>query len=355
MRCVLPKIAGVSVLALAVLPAVTGCAGAQRATVQIAPQERMELQNRVLELLLTAARSDLDDVSCNAIEALVQVAPREGLPVFRQATQSASPLVRYAGFAALGELRDRESLERLRAGVQDGHAHVQLAAAFAAARCGKDGYVRILVNTLMTGAAENLRAEAAGLLGRLGDKRAVPWLRSASHLPANDKSKPVKLAINAALAALGQDDAVLELVRYSQGDAAARADALLLLADLGHPDGRDALRYRLTPAEEYVEARLIAARGLGKLGDTAGFELAMQMLNYSDPNKNPTTDNPDRTYPVRSMAVHALAEIGDARAIPALRELAAGSDARLQVAASYAIWKILNPPGPRLGGPGRAR
>ncbi len=343
MRCVLRQAACGWLSAVVALTTWTGCADSRHAPVVVAPQERMELQNRALELLLSAARSDLPDVSCNAIEALAKVAPRDGLPIFRQATQATSPLVRYAGFAALGDLRDRESLERFRAGAKDAHAHVQLAAAYAAARCGKDGYVRVLVNTLMTAPAENLRADAAGLLGRLGDKRAVRWLRSAGRQPNNDKSKPAKLAINAALAALGEDDAVQELVRASQGDAESRADALLLLADLGHPDGRDALRYRLAAEQEYLEARLIAARGLGKLGDAAGFELALANLNYRDPNDKVATDNPDPTYPVRSMAVHALAEIGDMRAIPPLRQLAAAEDdARLQVAACYALCKILN-------------
>ena len=42
------------------------------------------------------------------------------------------------------------------------------------------------------------------------------------------------------------------------------------------------------------------------------------------------------------MAIHALAEIGDPRALAPLRTIAADqSDPRLQVAASYAIHRIL--------------
>ena len=86
------------------------------------------------DLLLRAATSEADDVSCNAIDALVKVAPRDGLPAFRQAVRSDSPLVRFAGYAALGEIRDCDSRALFVAGIKDASPHVRLAAAFAACR-----------------------------------------------------------------------------------------------------------------------------------------------------------------------------------------------------------------------------
>jgi HEAT repeat protein len=181
------------------------------------------------------------------------------------------------------------------------------------------------------------------LIGRLQDPRAVKRLRAALTWPANAKSRHVTLAIDGALAALGDLLALRELNNYSQGDPASRTDALLILADLGNPEAYDALRYRLLSAnEEYDEARLIAARGLGKLGYRDGYDLALRMLTFTDPNANPAPDNPSRTFTVRSLAAHALAEIGDPRALPALRALAAAQDdPRLQVAAAYAVCRIL--------------
>lgn len=328
--------------ALVLLVWLAGGCNAPAPTVNLTPQERLEMETRALDLLMRAARGDEDDVACNAIEALVRVAPRDGLPVFRNALRSASPLVRYAGYAALGELRDRASLPLIKAGSDDASPHVRLAAAFAACRCGQNGYARVLVRTLTDTPEENVRTEAATLVGRLGEPRAVKVLRAALQIPANKNSKPVTLAIHGALAALGQKDSLRELITYSQGDTASRSMALLLLADLGKPEARDALRYRLLGVgEEYVEARLIAARGLGKLGSHEGYDLATQMLTFTDPNPDPTPENPNRTYPIRSMAIHALAEIGDPRALIPLRQLAAAQDdARLQVAACYAICRI---------------
>ncbi len=328
--------------ALLALGLLAGCHD-ETAALALAPQDRLDMENRSLNLLLLAAESDLQDVSCNAIEALVRVAPRAGLPAFRKATVSPAPIVRYAGFVALGELRDRPSLAAIQAAVADEHPHVRLAAAYAACRCGKDGYARVLFDALKEGPDEGVRAEAASLIGRLQDRRAAIRLRAALTWPGNAKSKHAMLAIRGSLAALGDLDSLHELINYSQGDPASRTDALLILADLGNPDARDALRYRLLGAsEEYDEARLIAARGLAKLGYHDGYDLATRMLTFTDGNASPTPENPSRTFPVRSMAIHALAEIGDARALPALRTIAAVSDdPRLQVAACYAICRIL--------------
>jgi len=331
--------------ALGILCGVALC-GCARGTppVTLTPAERLTLQGRALDLLLRAAESDTDFVAANAIEALVLVAPREGVPVFRKAIQSPSPLVRYAGYVALGEVRDTQSTPAIVEGVKDAHRLVRMAAAFAAYRCGREGAARILARTLTDSPDEALRADAATLIGRLREQRARRWLEAALLVPVNERSTRVSLQVHFALAKLGVEPSVQELIVYSQGNAAIRPEALLLLAPLRNPAPYDALQYRLfSPDEDYVEARLIAARGLGGLGSADGFEYALQMLAYVDPNPRPSAEKPDQTFAVRSLAAHALAEIADVRAVPGLRAVAATSDdRRLQVAASYALCKILH-------------
>ena len=305
--------------------------------------DRMTLQNRALDLLLQAAEHDDPVVACNAIESLVRVAPRDGLPAFRRALHSEMPLVRYAGFVALGQLRDKASLAEITAGVNDAHPNVRLAAAFAAYRNGKTGYARVLVQALSDGPDEGLRAEAAGLIGRLDEPAAKRWLRHVLRTSPGSKATRVSLAINGALARLGDEEALGQLVLHARGDTVARTEALLIISELDLPAASEELLYALVgPEEEYLEARLIAARGLGKLGHREGYDLAARMVTYTDPNPNPTAEKPDRTFPVRSLAIHALAEMRDARALDLLCTAAADpEDPRLQVAAAYAICRIL--------------
>ncbi len=322
----------------------TGCAQAPQ-DVRLSATETLALQNRALNLLLTAAQRDFGVATSNAIEALVQVAPRDGRPAFRAALRSDVPIVRYAGLVALGEVNDCAKLADIKSYVRDPNPHVRLGAAFAAVRCGSDGYARLLTGTLMNSDDEGLRADAAGLLGRLQEPRARKWLRAALHNPTNEKSNRVSVQLYWALARLGDLDSVQSLIRFSQGDAATRTDALMLLADLAHPDARDALRYRLHGSEqieEYLEMRLIAARGLGALGSREGYDFARAMLTYTPPApKDKPPPEVNRVFPIRSLAVHALAHIGDPRALAPLRDIAESeTDPRLQVAAAYAICEI---------------
>lgn len=341
-----PPWAGLSVIGLLIVTCIGGCvAPTPKSETSLNRAEQLGLQNRALELLLRAALNDDPFVTCNAIEALVEIAPRDGRIAFRRAIRAADPLVRYAGFVALGELRDCELAAEATKGVQDPQPNVRLAAAFYAYRCGREGAARVLVRALTEAPQESVRADAASLIGRLEEPRAVMWLRRAARRGANLRSTRVLLQIHGALAQLGDEDGLQQLVVYSHGDTAARIEALLILAQLDHQQARDDLLYALLgPDEDYLEARLVAARALGKLGYRDGFALALESLAYVDPNPNPTPDDPDQTFAVRSLAAHALAEMRDPRALPVLRELAADpSDARLQVAASYAICKILGP------------
>lgn len=317
-----------------------GCVQNNVVPARLSPAEEMALGTRALDLLLRAAERDDGLVTSNAIEALAEVAPQAGREAYLAATESATPVVRYAGFVALGDTQTCTQPARFATGVNDANALVRQAAAYAAYRCGRDGYARVLTRDLTDSHDENVRANAALLIGKLDEPRARKWLNVAAQVPANERSNHVMLCISWALARLGSESATRDLIRLSQGDAATRTDALLLLARLRSPLAADALRYHLySKFTDYWVTRLIAARGLGALGYDDGFALAVYMLNYADPHGGSQATND--TYAVRSAAIHALAQIGDARALAPLATIASDeSNPRLQVAAAYAILKI---------------
>ncbi len=314
------------VILLGGLPACTNQA------VTLDPVDRARLEQRAGELLVRAVRSDVDILCCNAIEALVHTSPSESIPEFRAALNHESPLVRFAAAVALGETRDTGALEQLSRLRVDSDPRVRLAAAFALARAGRSGAVHDLMSALRDSPDAMLRADAAYLIGRLGEPRAIPWLERALKHETADR---VRVHIFAAMAALGDRTAVESVISYSFVDTEARVLALQSLVELRTPDARGYLLDRLR--DEFLETRLIAARGLGAIGSSEGFELAMENLDatFNDP------EDPNRTFRVRSLAALALGAIGDERALPALQKLAeTESDARTQVAASYAILQI---------------
>jgi HEAT repeat protein len=319
------------VLLLALLGLTGGCLNSAMVR---DPAARERLERRALDLLLRAASSELDVVRCNAIEALVQVAPREALPEFRESLCSGSPLVRFAACLALGQLRDEASRAAISEALRDADARVRLAAAFAAVRLGDSGRAADLVNVLNDHPDENLRSDAAYLIGLIGEPRALRRLRLAE---SREKSSRVRLHIYTAMARLGDARAIDELILASQGAAETRLLALQSLAELKNEQARDALLLRCGPLEDYLEVRLIAARGLGYLGSPAGFDLARQHLF----DQHFDREDPHRTYRIRSLAALALGAIRDPRALPLLERLAATeTDERTQVAACFAICQI---------------
>jgi len=310
------------------LPLLAGClnpAGGMSA------REQAQLEHRALDLLFRATQSEQDIVRANAIEALVNVAPQAALGYFRAAVDDQSELVRFNGCIAAGEVRDQAAQEAIRRRLSDPAPRVRLAAAAAACRLGDTNAARTLVSTLNDHPDEFLRADAAFLIGKVGEPAAIARLQWAAR---REKSTKVLVHIYAALARLEERTAIHRLINYAQGDTASRIVALQSMCELNDERASDALLYRLNDARDYLVPRLIAARALGRLGSNAGYKLAAESLHHAAADLN-------ETMSVRVNAALALGAIGDRRALPLLKSLAeAENDPRTQVAACYAICQI---------------
>jgi HEAT repeat protein len=313
--------------------------GCQGTTVRLTAQQQVRLGQRAMMLLAHAAQSDLNAVArANAIEALVDLAPEENLPIFRAAVASDVPLVRYAGCVALGEARDVTSLKGIQRLRNDPDARIRLAAAFAAYRCGDMNAGRELVATLNDHPDEKVRADAAYLIGELGEPKALKRLRIAL---GRESSGYVVVHIESAMAKLGDEDRLDKLVRYAlKSDAVTVLLALQTLVELAEAETRGTLEYRLHSEADYLQTRLIAARGLGRLGVNEGYDLARASLTQSGQDDN-------ETMQIRANAALALGAIGEPRALWALQRLVESeNDPRTQVAACYAICQIFKASAP---------
>ncbi len=324
------------------LGSLAGCVEPTAAPSATAPaplgaQERMDVEQRARALLDKAARSDVDAVASNAVEALVKVAPKESTDAFRAAARSNTPIVRYAGLVALGDVRDRGAMQLLEKARNDPDPRVRLAAMYAMYRCGKREAGRALSKALTDGPDENVRGAAIDLVGRLQEPAPIKRLKAALRAPVNQKSNRLIVQIYAAMAMLGDKDALGHLQQYSQGDVVARVIALQTLAEIGNSETRDALRYRLSKEDEYIEHRLLAAAGLGKMGSKDGLDLALRSTTHEPKDPQDT----EATWRVPALAARALGDIGDKSALPRLRQMAEDNDPRVQVAACYAICRIM--------------
>lgn len=299
---------------------------------------KYEVRDRAENLLVAGTRSEFGLIVCNSIEGLERVAPATAKTRVQALLESESPLVRYAALITIGRLRDRTALSRVQKLRSDASNRVRLAAIFASAKLGDSSAAPQLAKTLEKDPDENMRADAAFLLGKLGEKRAVRRLEAAQRMRLNAKSNRVLLHILGARADLGDTRAVEELAAFTRGDAVSRVLALQVLADSAAPQSRAALTYAFKDKAEYLENRLIAVRGLGRLGSREGYALARQSLAHTGTNN----EDPNETARIRSLAALALGAMRSEDAIGALRDLCEKSDdERIQVAAAVAICEIV--------------
>lgn len=309
----------------------TGCG--PRGAILPTEQER-QVEGRTLDLLVRAAQSDVDVVAANAMEALVQVAPDSGSAAFRSGLDSPDAIVRYAACVSIGDSRDRGSAGAVRRRLEDADPRVRLGAAYALCRTGEMRWGGpVLAGALVDHSDERMRAEAAYLIGKVGDKNALKRLRAAQK---REESAYAVAFIEAAMAALGDDKMIDRMIQYTlKSDSVTRLLALQALIEIADPRGRRALLYRLNDETDHRETRLLAARALGRIGDRSGYDYALDSLSKSASDLN------DQMR-IRANAALALGAIRERRAIPALQRVAeSDGDERVQVAACYAILEII--------------
>jgi HEAT repeat protein len=155
------------------------------------------------------------------------------------------------------------------------------------------------------------RYYAAHVLGKIGDKRAVPALIET----LQDESLYYQAAI--ILGDLGDERAVPALLALleqardrSRNSYAPKTDMMLwagyALMGLRHPEGLQTLVEFLNPEHNKVQRRH-AVDALGKFGDRGAVPFLVEALN-------------DEDVEVRVNAIMALGRIGDQVAVPALKE-----------------------------------
>ncbi len=152
------------------------------------------------------------------------------------------------------------------------------------------------------------RAEAAGLLCELasdGPEQAAELVDAIPRLLADAQSEVRCAGLALAGIALTPDEAEPVLVRGLADPATrVRVEAAGRLADLARPSSRGAFAAALGDASFSV--RFEAARGMASLKHSAGLDVLVEALDDGD---------------FRFRALGALAELGDARALPAVQRL----------------------------------
>jgi HEAT repeat protein len=318
------------------------------------PGEEAQLRVAAVQVLRECAFSDEPILRMHAIEAFQDVAPREGLDCIAANIENGYSGASFAALMALGTIRNADFVEQIRIRAEDADPSVAIAALFALHRLGDQSRTGELSEYLLNNRDARIRANAALVLGRLGEPNMVKLLQIA--LRQEKKISP-KLQILEALATYENRHAVERLMAYSydpRPDVAAIA--LNFLANANSEPAEDLFLYRLRSAD-FPEIKLEAARGLGRLGRDDGLDLALAFLRFNSPDQNRPNDPPEQQITrIRQLAALALEAIGSPQALGPLKDALGvpGQPADVRLASARAAIRIIDLHGgrspPRHGG-----
>lgn len=217
---------------------------------------------------------------------------------------------------SLGVLRNRKATAPLLALVKDKGYGVPRRAILALGKIGDSAALDTLIALLED---DKLAPSAAGALGQIGDRRAVePLIKTVKKAVKQMPQRPsmrvpgIIWAGGAALGQLGDKRAVpllLDLIQRPQAESEMYF-AAIALGKIADPDSVPKLTRLFRDNKQQGWTRWQAAYALGQFRSQKAFDSLVAALEDAQPN-------------VRASAAHALAQMGDRRAIKPVRKLLA--------------------------------
>ncbi len=283
--------------------------------------------------LTTASRSASPLVRANAIEML-QPAVEPLRAAVQRGLVDPNPGVRFTAAMALGRQRLCGISDLARPLLHDPSASVRAAAIFALAACG-DRVDQAPLAMMVLGADRETRANAALVLGEIGNPSAKDLLREAMRrpLPMEDPEvvRASELGLSEALVQLG-DRRQLETIRAAFFAPASQAELTALASQMAGRLGDRTLVPALAalamaegPRQAGPELRLIAAEALGRM------DRAMVLPGLA------IAFSGDELPQVRMQAAAVLAWDDSQKGSRALERLLQDPEPRVRVAAAGAL------------------
>ena len=202
----------------------------------------------------------------NAIEVIATTGQFQFMPNVQRLLQDEFTPVRFAAALAVGDMRYSQARNSLIPLLKDTDVNVIIAASYAMGRLGSTEYFQV-VRKAITNNDPTVRANAAFLLGKTGDKGALDLLKSAQEDKSSDDK--VRFQVLEARARLGDEEVLQKLwaIVYS-AFADDRIMGIRAMGLLGTSKAREIIITKLD--DTVLEVRLVAAEQLGRLQDRIG-------------------------------------------------------------------------------------
>lgn len=271
-------------------------------------------------------------IRAKSIEVVAATRRVKLMPKVQRLLQDDFVPVRFAAALAVGDFEysfAKSSVKELLENDED--ANVRIAADYAMSKLGS-GSGFGLVRKAIVSSDQTVRANAAFLLGKSGDKSSLKWLWWA--LRHKDSDYKAKFNAAEAIARLGDeriDDKLLAVLISAYAD-----DRVVGVKAMGALATEKAKNFLITKLDDDVlEVRLAAAEQLGMLGETVG---EAEVLEVFTRNLTAGLDK-DGLERVNVLTALAIGQIGTAPLTKFLPQLLKDESKFVRIAAAKAVFQ----------------
>jgi HEAT repeat protein len=280
--------------------------------------------------IVAGALADADArIRANAVEVVASTRQVRLMPAVHKLLADPVMPVRFAAILAVGDMHYGVAKNDVASLLNDANPNIKIAASYALSRLGEpDRYKDIC--TAVASTDQTVRANAALLLGKSGQKDGIPFLYWT--LRRDDSSDMVVLQTAEAIAMLGDRRIYPKLwTKLISTYADDRVIGIRAMGDLGTDEAKSAI---VTMLDDPVpEVRLAAAEQLGKLGDPGG-EAEVRAVFEKKLMADLDAQGQER---VKTMAALAIGEIGTERSARYLPQLLQDPSKGVRLAAAKAV------------------
>ena len=282
-------------------------------------------------------REALDDedpsIRANVIEVVAATEQIRLMPKVQRLLRDEFVPVRFAAALAVGDLQYSLAKSDVAQLLTDENENVRIAAAYAMSRLGNPGGFQLFRNAISS-SDQTLRANAALLLGKSGDRNALKFLWWT--LGRKDSDDKVRFQAAEAIAMLGDERVVPNLwTMLISAYADVRVIGIRAMGALGTPQARDALLTMLD--DDVLEVRLVAAEQLGMLKDPGGEPVVLDVFAK---NLTAGLDAKDRER-VNVFTALAIGRIPTPRLTKFLPPLLRHESKSVRIAAAKAVFQCM--------------
>jgi HEAT repeat protein len=294
-----------------------------------APPAGGDLPSQARRIILEGLTDADPQIRANAVEVVASTREFRLMPTVQKLLTDPVVPVKFAAVLAVGDLEYTLAKNDITPLLGDPNPNIKIAASYAMCRLGRPEYYKDICNAV-AGSDQVVRANAALLLGKSGQKEGIPFLYWT--LRRDDSSDMVVLQTAEAIAMLGDHRIYPKLwTRLISAYADDRVIGIRAMGALGTDEAKSAIFTMLD--DKVPEVRLAAAEQLGKLGESGG---EAEVLAIFEKNQMADMDAQGQGR-VKTLAALAIGEMGTEPPAKYLPQLLQDPSKAVRLAAAKAV------------------